>query len=59
MSTRRLSVAAIVCFLIGVGLVFPFTSTLTRIVGIAAFFAFIVCGVFAIANPDDLARGPD
>jgi hypothetical protein len=51
----RLYFVAIACFLVGVGLVFPFTSTWTRIVGIAAFFAFIVCGLFAIADPDDLS----
>lgn len=39
---------------IGVGLMIPFDMTLPRIVGMASLFAFIVIGVFLLADPNDL-----
>jgi hypothetical protein len=41
---------------IGVLLMVPFESTVTRVLGVAALLAFIVCGVFAIATPEYLSR---
>jgi hypothetical protein len=40
----------------GVALMIPFDATVTRVLGIALMFAFIVVGVFAIANPEFLER---
>lgn len=57
MSRSALAKLTIALFVVGVGLVFPFSSTLTRIFGIAALFAFIVCGLFVIADPADLVDG--
>jgi hypothetical protein len=37
--------------LLGLALMIPFDSTVTRILGVAALLAFVVCGVFAIATP--------
>jgi hypothetical protein len=50
--------AAIACFVVGLVLMLGFESTLPRVFGMAALFAFIVCGVFVIANPADLGRDP-
>lgn len=57
MSSRRppLAVIAVVVFGLGVGLMVPFESTVTRIGGILALTAFVVCGLAAIADPDFLA----
>jgi hypothetical protein len=55
MLRSRLGIATVLCFVLGAGLLFPFEGTLTRIGGLAFLFAFIVCGAFLIANPDDLA----
>lgn len=44
---------------VGVALMIPSESTLARIVGVGALFAFVVCGVFLIANPTDLGRSED
>ena len=43
----------------GVLLMVPFESTVTRVLGLAALIAFVVCGVFAIATPEYLARSDD
>ena len=56
---RRLPLLALGSFVLGVALMIPFESTLTRIVGIAALFAAIVAGVFAIARPEFLEAGDD
>jgi hypothetical protein len=45
--------------LIGVGLMVPFEATVTRVLGVMALFAFIVSGVFLIADPAWLARDQD
>jgi hypothetical protein len=51
---RRLPLLALGSFVLGVALMIPFESTLTRVVGIAALFTAIVAGVFAIARPEFL-----
>jgi hypothetical protein len=48
--------AAVASFVVGVALMLAFESTIPRVIGMAALFAFIVCGLFVIANPDDLGR---
>jgi hypothetical protein len=47
----RLGVVALGCFVLGVLLMIPFEFWLTRVLGVAALFAAIVVGVFAIATP--------
>jgi hypothetical protein len=42
---------AVVAFVLGVGLMVPFESTLTRIGGILALAVFVACGIAAIAEP--------
>jgi hypothetical protein len=54
-----LAVATIVLFVAGVGLMIPFEATLTRVLGVAALLAFVVCGVFLIADPGRLAGDDD
>jgi len=44
------------CLLVGLPLMLLFENTFTRIAGVLLCLAFIVIGVFVIANPDDLAR---
>jgi hypothetical protein len=56
MTERRLTLAAIAAFVAGVALMIPFEATITRILGVAALFAFIVLGVFAIASPERLGE---
>jgi hypothetical protein len=55
---NRLTVITIACFVIGVGLLFPFEATITITLGVAFLLAFIVCGVFVLASPERL-KGPD
>lgn len=55
----RLEIAAIACFVLGAGLLFPFESTVTILLGVLLLAAFVVCGVFALASPDALARDPE
>jgi hypothetical protein len=43
-------------FVVGVVLMVLFHEPITRIVGVAALFAFIVSGVFLIADPEFLDR---
>jgi hypothetical protein len=49
----------IACFVIGLVLMVGFEATVTRILGVALLFAFIVSGVFLIADPVFLAKDPD
>jgi hypothetical protein len=56
---KRLEIAAVACFVLGVGLLFPFEETVTLTLGVLLLFAFVVCGVFALASPERLAREPD
>lgn len=48
---RRLRIGAVACLLAGLALMLPFEATITRVLGVAALFAFIVLGLFAIAEP--------
>jgi predicted lipid-binding transport protein (Tim44 family) len=43
----------------GLGLMLPFEATITRILGVAALFTFILTGVFLIADPARLAAEDD
>ena len=43
----------------GVLLMVPFEATVTRILGVAALLAFVLCGVFAIATHEYLGRDDD
>ena len=52
----RLPFVALGCFVLGVLLMIPFDHVVTRILGVAALFAAIVAGVFAIARPELLER---
>jgi hypothetical protein len=47
----KLGFVALGCFVAGVLLMIPFEFWLTRVLGVAALFAAIVIGVFAIATP--------
>jgi hypothetical protein len=51
---NRLTVATIACFVLGVGLLFPFEHTITIAAGVVLLLAFIVCGVFVLASPERL-----
>jgi hypothetical protein len=51
--------AAAACFVLGAGLLFPFKETSTILAGVLLLVAFVVCGVFALASPEALAREPD
>jgi hypothetical protein len=55
----RLEIATVACFVLGAGLLFPFESTVTILLGVLFLVAFVVCGVFALASPDRLAGGAD
>lgn len=49
----------LLAFLLGVGLMIPFEATLTRVLGMAFLFAFIVGGLFLIAEPSFLSGDED
>jgi hypothetical protein len=49
----------IACFVVGVVLMVGFEATLTRVLGVALLFAFIVSGVFLVADPGFLAAEED
>ncbi len=55
----RLEIATAACFVLGAGLLFPFESTITILLGMLLLVAFVVCGVFVLASPDALAGEPD
>jgi hypothetical protein len=40
----------------GLALMIPFEATITRVLGVALLFAFIIGGLFLIADPEFLAR---
>lgn len=50
----RLELVAAACFVVGAVLMFLFEAAVTRVIGVAALVAFIVCGVFALASPERL-----
>ena len=49
----------IACFVVGVVLMVGFEATVTRILGVVLLFAFIVSGVFVVADPAFLAAEED
>ena len=55
----RLEIAAVACFVLGAGLLFPFEETLTILFGVLLLMASIVLGVFALASPERLAGESD
>ena len=55
----RLETVTAACFVLGAGLLFPFDRTITLLLGMLLLVAFVVCGVFALASPEALAREPD
>ena len=54
-----LRVATVAALVVGLGLTLPFDQTLPLVAGVLALLAFIVLGVFLIANPEDLDREED
>jgi hypothetical protein len=55
----RLETVAAACFVLGAGLLFPFESTVTILVGVLLLVTFVVCGVFVLLSPEALAREPE
>jgi hypothetical protein len=55
MSKRALLAVMLGCLVVGMGLMLAFESALSRVAGLLALFAFIVIGVFLIADPTFLA----
>jgi uncharacterized membrane protein YoaK (UPF0700 family) len=49
----------IACFVVGVVLMVGFEATITRILGVLLLFAFIVSGVFLLADPAFLETEDD
>jgi hypothetical protein len=56
MSRRSLTALMLGCFAAGVVLMVGFEHAITRVLGVLALFAFIVSGVFVIADPEFLER---
>ena len=54
MRRSPLLMVTLACLVVGAALMLVFESTLARVFGLPALIAFIVCGLFLIANPDDL-----
>ena len=50
----RLDRVAGACFVVGAALMLVFEDPVTRVLGIAALVAFVICGVFALASPERL-----
>jgi hypothetical protein len=59
MSKRPLMGVMLGCLAIGMVLMLVFDSAIARVVGVVALFAFIVTGVFLIADPAFLAAEDD
>jgi hypothetical protein len=55
MNPRRSKLALLALLALGLGLMLPFRETLTLAAGLACLVAFIVLGVFVIAEPGFLA----
>jgi hypothetical protein len=56
---RRAVIAMFACLVAGLVLMIGFELAVTRVLGVLALFAFIVTGVFLIADPEFLARDDD
>jgi hypothetical protein len=54
-SRGRSALLVALAFALGVGLMVPFEATITRVLGVAFLAAFIVGGVFLIAEPSFLS----
>jgi hypothetical protein len=54
MRPSPLLVATLASLALGLALMIGFEATVARVLGVASLFAFIICGVFLIANPADL-----
>jgi hypothetical protein len=50
----RLTLFTLGSFAVGLVLMFLFEATATRVLGVLLLFAFVVAGVFLIADPDFL-----
>jgi len=59
MSVRRRRNLALVCLIGGLALTVPFDATATLVAGLLLLGAFIVLGVFAVADPEFLAADRD
>ena len=59
MSKTRKALVVAAAFVLGVGLMIPFEYTITRVLGVAFLLAFIVGGVFMIAEPGFLSAEDD
>jgi hypothetical protein len=59
--TRRspLAVVTLASLVLGLALMIPFEGAIVRAAGVAALVAFVVCGVFLIANPEYLGQEDD
>lgn len=55
MSRRLLGWLVPLSLLAGIALMLPFDSTATRVLGVACLLAFVVGGLFLIADPSFLA----
>ena len=53
---RPAVIAMFACLAAGLVLMIGFELAVTRVLGVLALFAFIVIGVFVIADPEFLAR---
>jgi uncharacterized membrane protein YkgB len=58
-STRALTGVMLGCLAVGLIAMLVFDHALARVVGVLALFAFIVTGVFLIADPAFLAEEDD
>jgi hypothetical protein len=56
---RRGVVAMLACLVAGLVLMVGFEAAITRVLGVLLLFAFIVTGVFLIADPEFLGRDDD
>jgi hypothetical protein len=56
---RPLMVVMLASLVIGLALMLPFEALVTRFLGVAALFTFIVSGVFLIADPGFLGADED
>jgi hypothetical protein len=56
---RRGVVAMLTCLVAGLVLMIGFEATVTRVLGVLSLFAFVVIGVFVIAEPEFLGREED
>ena len=59
MSKQALMAVMLGCLAVGMVVMLVFDSAIARVVGVLALFAFIVMGVFLIADPEFLAAEDD